>query len=146
MPEDAAAPEELALPARPDRAQPITPRGYRRLASERSALEPSRYRAQVIDQILATVEVIAPAMIDGAAGFGCEIEVEDESAKRRVYTLVGPDEGDPTEGFISTTSPLGKALLGHRVTDVIEWKRNGRDEEWEVVDVRLPTEVELGVK
>lgn len=138
MPEDAAAPEELALPTRPERALPITPRGYQRLAKERASLEPTRFRAQVIDQILATVEVVEPAMMEGGAGFGCSVEVEDEMGERRNYTLVGPDEADPSRGSISTTSPLGKALLGRKVGEVVEWKRGERDEEWEVVSVRIP--------
>jgi len=36
------------------------------------------------------------------------------------YLIVGPAEADPAGGRISNHSPLGQALLGHRVGDSIE--------------------------
>lgn len=135
MPDDSAVPEDVALPPRPDRVQPITPDGYRRLVLERAALEPTRFRARVIDQILATVEVVAPGTLEDGAGFGCELELEGESGNRKTFTLVGPDEVDAAAGRISTTSPLGRALLGKSVGDSVEWKRGAREEEWTVVRI-----------
>lgn len=38
------------------------------------------------------------------------------------YTLVSPEEVDFAAGKISTTSPIGKALLGHEVGDIVEVK------------------------
>jgi transcription elongation factor GreA len=35
------------------------------------------------------------------------------------YHLVGPAEADPTDGRISVESPLGKALLGAKVSEVV---------------------------
>jgi transcription elongation factor GreA len=34
--------------------------------------------------------------------------------------MVGPDEADPVNGFISINSPVGKALLGHKENDAVE--------------------------
>lgn len=135
MPEDSAVPEEVPLPPRPERAHPITPEGYRRLVVERASLEPTRFRARVIDQILATVEVVAPGPLENGAGFGSELELEDESGNRKTFILVGPDEVDAAAGRISTTSPLGRALLGKSVGDSVEWKRGSREEEWTVTRV-----------
>ena len=36
------------------------------------------------------------------------------------YHLVGSTEADPTKGKISDESPVGKALLGHRVGETVE--------------------------
>ncbi len=36
------------------------------------------------------------------------------------FTIVGITEADPFEGRISNQSPIGKALLGHKVEDVVE--------------------------
>lgn len=38
-----------------------------------------------------------------------------------VYTLVYPAEADLSEGRISVLAPLGTAILGYRVGDVVEW-------------------------
>jgi regulator of nucleoside diphosphate kinase len=38
-----------------------------------------------------------------------------------VYTLVFPGEADSTKGKISILAPIGTAVLGYRVGDVVEW-------------------------
>ena len=40
------------------------------------------------------------------------------------YTLVGPTEANPLEGKISDASPIGKALMGHKVGDAFDF--NGK--------------------
>ncbi len=45
--------------------------------------------------------------------FGATVEIEDvDTGESRTYTLLGPDEADPTKGSISVLSPVGRALLG----------------------------------
>jgi regulator of nucleoside diphosphate kinase len=39
-----------------------------------------------------------------------------------VYTLVFPGEADSTNGKISMLAPIGTAVLGYRVGDVVEWE------------------------
>src|SRR5690606_25665102 len=55
--------------------------------------------------------------------FGAIVQVEDEDGDRRRYQLVGPDEARPEDGLLSYQSPLGRALLGKRIDDVILFKR-----------------------
>lgn len=51
----------------------------------------------------------------GEARVGTTVMLEDEQTKERfTYTLVGPDEADPTNGKLSIASPLGKTLLGKK--------------------------------
>ncbi len=38
------------------------------------------------------------------------------------YSLVYPNESDPSNGKISILSPIGTAMLGYRVGDTFEWK------------------------
>jgi transcription elongation factor GreA len=35
------------------------------------------------------------------------------------YRIVNPAEADPSQGFVSDASPLGKALLGHRAGETV---------------------------
>ncbi len=43
--------------------------------------------------------------------------VEDGEEEPEVFVIVGPAESDPTNGRISNESPIGRALLAHRVGD-----------------------------
>lgn len=42
------------------------------------------------------------------------------TGKECEYGIVGADEADPLGGLISSESPIGMALLGHRVGDTVE--------------------------
>ena len=42
------------------------------------------------------------------------------TGKEAEYGIVGADEADPLKGLISNESPIGMALLGHKVGDVVE--------------------------
>ncbi|AKF10130.1 GreA/GreB family elongation factor [Sandaracinus amylolyticus] len=141
LPEDTAVDAGPVLPPRPATPLPITPEGHRRLVEERAALTPgdeaTKTRALVLDRILASVDVVPPALLDGGAGFGCAIDVRDERGARRTYVLVGPDEVDPAAGRITAESPIGRRLLRAKAGDVIENERGGKSEELEVIAVRV---------
>jgi transcription elongation factor GreA len=52
-------------------------------------------------------------------GFGATVVVLDSSKNEELsYKLVTSEESDVTKGLISTTSPIGRALLGKQVGDV----------------------------
>jgi len=52
-------------------------------------------------------------------GFGATVVVLDSSKNEELsYKLVTSEESDVTKGLISTTSPIGRALLGRRVGDI----------------------------
>ncbi len=53
------------------------------------------------------------------AGFGSTVVVYDATKDEEiVYRLVTSEEADVTKGLISTTSPIGRGLVGTRVGDV----------------------------
>ena len=52
---------------------------------------------------------------------GSTVHVNDDaSGKEMQYTIVGGAEAQPTKGLISNDSPVGLALLGKRVGDVVQ--------------------------
>ena len=51
--------------------------------------------------------------------------------------LVGQDEADLKDGKISVQSPVGRALIGHRVGDVVEVKTPAKVVEYEVLAIRF---------
>jgi transcription elongation factor GreA len=55
------------------------------------------------------------------AAIGSTIVVFDSSKGEEIeYKLVTSEESDVTKGLVSTTSPIGRALLGRKVGDVSE--------------------------
>jgi transcription elongation factor GreA len=52
-------------------------------------------------------------------GFGATVVVFDSSKDEEIsYKLVTSEESDVTQGLISTTSPIGRALLGKMIGDI----------------------------
>jgi transcription elongation GreA/GreB family factor len=68
---------------------------------------------------LATAQV-APPPPDGQAAIGSHVRFR---LKGQVKTMqiVGDDEADPTNGRISFSSPLGRALIGAEVGDLVDF-------------------------
>jgi len=77
-----------------------------------SELEDTLARARIIeDEKIASDEVL----------IGAKVTLEDLHREEEVfYILVSPQESNFEERKISTTSPVGKALLGHKKGDVVE--------------------------
>jgi hypothetical protein len=59
----------------------------------------------------------------GIVGLGCTVKVRDlEFDETDVYVIVGSQEANPMEARISDDSPFGKAMLGKRVGDLVEYE------------------------
>ena len=57
----------------------------------------------------------------GVVGLGCTVKVRDlDLEEEATYAIVGSQEANPMECRISDDSPFGKALLGHKVGDIVE--------------------------
>jgi len=62
---------------------------------------------------------------DGIVRLGSVVTVETKKGGR-TYTILGESEADPKNGIISHNSPLGAALIGHRVGDEVEVDKVGK--------------------
>jgi transcription elongation factor GreA len=61
------------------------------------------------------------------------INMETQEEKR--YTLVGQEEADLKNGTISVQSPLGRALIGHRVGEIVEVHRPAGTIEYQIQSI-----------
>lgn len=52
---------------------------------------------------------------------GSVVDLIDQQGRMFRYTIVESIEANPSDGRISTESPIGKSLVGKAVKDVIEW-------------------------
>ena len=58
---------------------------------------------------------------------GSHVTIQEENYPPETYYLVGPKEADPKKNRISHESPIGRALLGHRVGDEVIASTPGGD-------------------
>jgi transcription elongation factor GreA len=75
----------------------------------------------VLEERLASAVVVHPEPGDGELDVGELARVRDLDTGELVeYRIVGAGEANPAAGSISYASPVGSALLGRRVGEVIE--------------------------
>jgi transcription elongation factor GreA len=53
------------------------------------------------------------------AAFGSTVHVRAESGEIVVYQMVMPEDADATKGLISTSSPIGRSLMGKQPGDEV---------------------------
>jgi transcription elongation factor GreA len=93
-------------------------------------------RIQEIERILYNVEVIDSQTSYNEVSVGAQITIKEGDYAPETYHLVGRKEADPRAGKISNESPIGKALLGHKVGDVVKAELpNGNTIELEILDI-----------
>lgn len=69
-----------------------------------------------------------------AVGLGSRVTVYDVKQEREVeYHLVTSEDSDVPNGKISTTSPIGRALMGKKAGDMATVRTPGGDREMEIV-------------
>jgi transcription elongation factor GreA len=67
-----------------------------------------------------------------------QVTIEDlNRGTQFTYTLVAPEESDFSQNKISTTSPVGKALLGKEVGDVVEIQVPAGMLKYKILDIKL---------
>lgn len=95
-------------------------------------------KIQEIEGKLGRAEVIDPAKITvrDRVVFGLSVTVEDvDSGSVRTYRIVGEDESAPDDGFISVTSPVGRALIGKSVDDEVRVRVPGGVKEFLILRI-----------
>lgn len=74
------------------------------------------------DKIARAVIITANTANSETVVFGAQVTVEDPALKKEiVYTLVGPEDVDLLQNRISIQSPIGKALIGKRQGDSVDF-------------------------
>ena len=94
-------------------------------------------RIQEIENILKDVEVITKRDVKkDVVSIGSKIKVRDFEFKETVdFHIVGSSEVDSKAGKISNESPLGMALLGHKVNDIVYVEVNGNKSKYKIIEI-----------
>lgn len=75
-----------------------------------------------IENTLRNAKIIDDDQVDSSkVTVGSTVTAYDSKFKEELtFKIMGSFESDPTKGIISNESPIGKALLGHKVNDRVE--------------------------
>lgn len=108
---------------------------------ENAEYKAAKERQQLIDIRMSEIEAkLADSQIIDVTSvrsetvvFGATVKIMDlESQQEKQYTLVGQEEADLKNGTTSVQSPIGRALIGHRVGDIVEVHRPAGLAEYEI--------------
>ncbi len=82
-------------------------------------------RIRYLDRMIRTAQVISEESAEDEVGMNNTVTVEfvDDST-REVYKIVTTVRSNSLAGLITNESPLGKALMGHKVGDVVHVQVN----------------------
>ncbi len=106
---------------------------YKAAKEEQSFLEG---RIQEIESTLRNAEIIREAESSDEVSLGCRVTVIEEGTERpEAFRIVGTAEADPIDGKVSHESPMGKALLGHQVGDMVTVEAPGGVIAFRITDI-----------
>ena len=92
-----------------------------------------------INDIIARANVIDIKKIEnnGNVIFGSTVTVKDlEFNKKKTYKIVGRDEADISKNLIYFKSPIGKALIGKSLQDMVVVETPSGKKTFEVLDIQ----------
>ncbi len=75
-----------------------------------------------LEHILKNIELIKlpPKNKRNIVHLGATVTLKETDGEINEFTIVGTLEANPNEGKISSSSPIGKILLGHKVNETIK--------------------------
>ena len=77
-------------------------------------------RIQEIEYLLRNVVIIEKSASKDMISIGSHVTIQEGKFPSETYHVVGAKEADPRNGKISNESPIGRALMDHKVGEVVE--------------------------
>lgn len=106
---------------------------YKAAKEEQSFLEG---RIQEIEATLRSAEIIKPTGNSEEVSLGSRVTVVEEGGETpEEFRIVGTAEADPIDGKVSHKSPMGKALLGREVGDVVTVEAPGGEIAFRITNI-----------
>ena len=95
-------------------------------------------RIDEIEKILKNAEVVVEEEVDlDKISVGCRVKILDmEYDEELDYKIVGSTEANSQKGKISNESPVGKALLGAKVGEVVTVETQAGDLNYKVLEIQ----------
>lgn len=106
-------------------------------AEYQAAKERQRYLQARIGMLKKRVAEISLMNLEkipkGRIAFGSTVHLKEDGSDVFTYQLVMPEDADATRGLISTTSPIGRALMGKEAGDEVKVPTPGGIRTFEIV-------------
>lgn len=95
-------------------------------------------RIEDIEKILKNAEVVVEEEVElDKISIGCMVRILDvEENEELEYKIVGSTEANSLKGKISNESPVGKALLGAKIGDVVKVETHVGELEYKVLEIQ----------
>lgn len=132
--------DPAALPERVVSPHPnfVTPRGLAAIEARMRELEIERQAARAGNDVAlrarverdlrywsarrASARVVVPAAVTDRVRFGMRVTLQPSTGTQQAFRLVGEDEADAAQGFLSWMSPLAQSLLGREAGESVSYQ------------------------
>ena len=96
-------------------------------------------RVGELEDKVSRAEVIDVSKLSGkTVMFGATVTLIDEdSAEKLTYQIVGEDEADVKQGRLAITAPLSRAIIGKKTGDVVEVNTPKGEKAYEIARVKF---------
>ena len=104
--------------------------------SARADQEKNEARIAELENILQNLEIIREPKATAASKvvLGSKVTLKNDG-KTKIFQIVGTVEADPLNGKISDESPIGRLLIGKKVSDEIEIQTPAETATYKVADI-----------
>ena len=94
-------------------------------------------RIEELEKILKNAEVVVEDEVDlDRINIGCQVKILDlEYDEELDYKIVGSTEANSLKGKISNESPVGKALIGAKIGDIVEVETQAGGIKYKVLEI-----------
>lgn len=94
-------------------------------------------RIEQIEKILKNAEVVVEEEVDlNKISVGCKVTVLDVEYDEEEFKIVGSSEANSLQGKISNESPVGKALIGAKVGEVVNVETQAGIIQYKVLEIQ----------
>ena len=95
-------------------------------------------RIEELEKMLKNAEVVVEDEVDlDKINIGCQVKILDvEFNEELEYKIVGSTEANSLKGRISNESPVGKALIGSKVGDMVEVETQAGTIQYKVLEIQ----------
>lgn len=104
-------------------------------AKEKQGMQEARMRE--LEDRISRAEVIDPSTLSGSrVKFGAKVTVEEvETGNSLTYRIVGADEASLSEGTISISAPLSRALINREIGDEVSVRAPAGTKSYEIIEI-----------
>lgn len=85
--------------------------------------------------MLSTAKLLPKKQNRLRVAIGSVVDLIDKHGHIFRYTIVDTIEANPSDGRISTASPLGQSLIGRTVADIIQWSNGKYNNQFQLVKI-----------